>query len=163
MMLQKVFLLLILLLVASLTAAHPNHNSIGQLQYGAECDCFEVSLKLETESLEAALARLNKGVRKPLEATESDGPLKDYISAQFRLRNSDLQPQQLRWIGKDIKPSFTWLYFTLSANGDAFELNNRVLIAEDSSQTNSVQILGPQPAKMLRFNAKNQGVWQKID
>jgi hypothetical protein len=163
MSLQKLFLFLISLLLVPQVAAHPNHNSIGQLQYSAECDCFEVSLKLETESLEAALARHNKGVRKPLEATESDSLLTTYVSTQFRLRNSNLQAQQLRWVGKDIQPSVTWIYFTLTAKGDAFELNNRILITEEPSQINNVQIIGPESTKTLSFSIKNQSSWQRID
>jgi hypothetical protein len=163
MILYKLFLLLIFLPLAARVAAHPNHSSVGQLQYSAECDCFEVSLKLETESLEAALARQNKGVRKPLEATESDSLLTHYISTQFRLRNNDLQPQPLRWVGKDIQPSITWVYFTLAANGDTFELNNRILITEEPSQINSVQVIGPESTKTLNFSIKNQTSWQRID
>jgi hypothetical protein len=155
--------MLFVVILTQPTSAHPHHSSIAQLQYSAECDCFEVSLKLETESLEAALARQSNGVRKPLESSESDTALQNYIASLFKLRSLEGQVQKMRWVGKDIKPAVTWVYFMLAADGDAFELSNRLLFSEEKSQINSVQVLGTQPAKMLRYNANNQGVWQRID
>lgn len=160
--LSGIFTVVVIGLLAQQSLAHDYHNSVAQLEYVAQCECFEVSIKLETESIEAALARLGDGTRKPLESAEADAALQQYIAATFKLRNQNGQLQTLHWRGTDIQPAVTWVFFTLSAEGDGFELNNQLLFSEEASQVNNVQILGVKPIKVLRFEKRNQAQWQRI-
>lgn len=93
-------------LVVLPAAAHPVHTSFAEATYNAETRCLEITVRVFTDDLVAALTR-HAGRVVSLEATpaaELDGLMLAYLNATFTVKSATGEPAPLSWVGWEFEP-----------------------------------------------------------
>ena len=136
--------LLLGMLLASLAASHPSHNSYPELAWNEGGDPLEVSMRIIPEELETALSWRTSTVGPVvLENSAQSYPLVEaYLIDTFQIRNSISELMPVALVGMDVSYEESWVYFTVAASShQRLLLRNTVLQELESQQINQVRRL----------------------
>ena len=152
------------LLLASLAAAHPAHNSYTEIDWSEDGNSLEVSMRIIPEELETALSWQSPlGTAVVLENDALSGPLVEaYLSENFQVRDSHSELMPVTLVGMDISYAESWLYFTVAAPaGERLSLRITVLQELDKQQINVLRRLwqAPGDAYQHSYNSSEQLLW----
>lgn len=121
--------------------AHEFHTSLAQIQYNTITKSFEVSLRVFTDDLEAALTRENNNQKVSVSDTKLADPLLEkYISTHLSVLNKQNQKQPMTFVGKELEVDVTWIYVEISATDDlgGLRIQNTILTELFDDQVNIV-------------------------
>lgn len=136
--------------VSAQAEAHPFHASRAEVDYRTECRCMEVALAVVPEELEAALQRI-AGRRIPLESSEAEGAIVEYLKTRFVVAPPGEEPLPIEWVGREVSHREAWLYFKVTGVSGGFDLVNRVLFEAEPAQVNHVLLRGIGEPRTLSF------------
>lgn len=111
--------------------AHPIAATIGEGHWRPKRGVIEVSLRLPTHDVQAALG----------------GKRVDEESLQALIRKGfSVDGAVLGWVGSELKPESTWVYFEVPGKaGQALVIRNHLLFARSTQQVNTLNLtLGAQ-------------------
>lgn len=123
------------------TTAHDFHSSLAQVQYNPQTQSFEVSLRVFTDDLELALARMSGKERVVVEVNSTADPLiEQYLKQHFALLNAQKQRQLATFVGKELETDVTWIYveIPMPENTAGIGIQNSVLTEIFDDQVNIV-------------------------
>ena len=96
---------------------HPVHTTVTQMQYNAAEKSFEVSIRLFTDDLEAALTKENNNQRVRLSPRDNnDLLLERYLRKHFALVNARRQRKVFQYVGREQETDATWIYVEIPYN-----------------------------------------------
>ncbi len=110
------FYLIAPLLFSGATGRHPFHSSVTEMRFDPKQRGFEISVRIFTDDLETALARLNNG--RPvhlnqLPAAEADRILERYIRAHVSVATGPQSRKNYQYIGHETEADAQWIYLEL--------------------------------------------------
>jgi hypothetical protein len=123
--------------------AHEFHTSLAQIQYNKTSQSFEVSLRVFTDDLEAALARENNSHKISIaDAKLADPLIEKYLNKHLAILKNQNQKQPMTFVGKEIEVDVTWIYVEISATGDltGLRIQNSILTDLFYDQVNIVNL-----------------------
>jgi hypothetical protein len=134
--------------------AHPAHVSIAEMEWVRSSNRFEVSLKVDPEGLELALAGMLGRQLQLLGEGRLDRPLEQLMKARFSLTPVDQAPLALNWVGYEMTHQGIWLYFEfhLTADQTRFRISNRLLLGKRAQQVNTVNLKAGDQHRTFRFH-----------
>jgi len=149
---MRYFILLFVFFLSS-GFAHKFYVSITEVNYNTENKSLEISIKLFTDDLEAAL---EEGTTKKLwigderEAPETDSLLATYLNKKFNIHVND-EAQIAAFLGKELEADVTWCYLEIMNVSDIknITVNNRIFMELFDDQKNLV-------AKCFPFDQKEK-------
>ncbi|MDX2247005.1 MAG: DUF6702 family protein [Bacteroidia bacterium] len=124
--------------------SHPFYLSITEMDYNAQNQSLEVSIKLFTDNLEAALISQktpNSGSLAAIESPDIDKKIEQYLSEKF-LVIANGKPVVFTFRGKEVMPDVTWCYLegkNISAI-KTLKVKNLLLLEVYDSQKNIVHL-----------------------
>jgi hypothetical protein len=127
----------------SIQPAHEFHTSLAQIQYNKTSHSFEVSLRVFTDDLEAALTRENKNQKVSIaDAKVADPLIEKYVNKHLGILNKQNQKQPMTFVGKEIEVDVTWIYIEISSTGDlgGLRIQNSILTELFDDQVNIVNL-----------------------
>lgn len=146
---------------AQLASAHPFHSSLAQIDWAADGNALEISLRVTPEELESAVSR--GGTQLVLEHEPQQSPrLQQYLAQTFVIADEGGASHPLTLVGFEVNHAECWLYFTVAADREqALSLNFTVLFDLNPSQSNRLQRLWLNEAQTLLFNAEQprRAIW----
>lgn len=143
------FVLMCLLCVlggfTALAQAHPYHESSLELEWNAEAQQWEASLRVLPEDLEDAL-QFQLGQRVDLIHSENiDQHILRYVRKRLQLvaldqqgKASANQTAQWQWQGKEVSHKAAWIFLTLTAPPPPVKMRNTLMFEVQESQNNRV-------------------------
>jgi hypothetical protein len=140
---------------------HPFHTSLTEVRYDQKARAFEVSIRLFTDDLEAALTRENGG--KPVRFSEGkqDRLIEKYVRRQFIVADSQRKPKPIVYIGYEPEAEAQWVYLEIpNEQPDGFRdvvMKQAILMDVFDDQVNLVNLQSNQQKKTLVFR-NNQSV-----
>jgi hypothetical protein len=123
--------------------AHEFHTSLAQIQYNKSSQSFEVSLRVFTDDLEAALAKENNNQKVSIaEAKLADPLIEKYVNKHLLILNKQNQKLPMTFVGKEIEVDVTWIYVEIAASGElnGLRIQNSILTELFSDQVNIVNL-----------------------
>ena len=127
---------------ATVTARHDFHSSLAEIHYNAASKSLEVSLRVFSDDLNAALTKASGRPILVNEAATTDALIKQYVDKHFAFANAKNTRKPTIWVGKEIAVDVTWIYFeiplTENLNGMRFE--NSLLCELYEDQVNIVNL-----------------------
>lgn len=96
-------------------SAHPIHLSVTRIEYNAQHESLEISVKLFTEDLERALEQQGYADffrRKEDNYPALNHPLKTYINSNFGVYVEG-EEKKTEFIGKEVNRDVLWCYFEI--------------------------------------------------
>jgi len=155
------FLLLLLLPLAGSRplSRHDFHTSVTQMQYNATGKTFEISVRLFTDDLEAALSR-QSGQKIKLGGKDShDALVEQYIRKHLAFTSPRKQLKPYQYVGKEPEAEATWVYLELPYNEpiSGSLIRQDVLLDLFDDQVNLVNVSYQSERKTYLFK-KNQTV-----
>ncbi|QHT69488.1 hypothetical protein GXP67_24000 [Rhodocytophaga rosea] len=123
--------------------AHEFHTSLAQIQYNTTTKSFEVSLRVFTDDLEAALTRENNNQKVSISDTKLADPfIEKYINKHLLIHTKQGHKQQMTFVGKEIEVDVTWIYVEVSATDDlgGLRIQNTILTELFDDQVNIVNL-----------------------
>lgn len=167
---ESAFTVLLLALGWAIPAcAHPFHISTAEVEYDAQTDRLQVSLKLQAIDLEQALARL-AGKRIVIEQAEAAEQIAELLGRSFYVsaEAKESPRSQIHWVGQELKGAWLWLYFELELPPQRAELRlfNTILFDSNDSQINTVSVRHGNQRTTLKLtpkqpSAKFESQWLK--
>lgn len=154
--------LVVALFLAPFAAAHPNHTSHADVDYHADAQRLEISLRVIAEDLLAALqAEAGAGAAElsweKTPADELDRRVRDYVLPRFRFLTRDGREIALGWVGRDGDRADgeqrVWLYFEaqLPAGLEGVRVEHSVLHDRVPRQRNTVRVRQGDRSTTLAF------------
>jgi len=130
------------LLLFSSFQKHDFHSSLAEMHYNAASKSLEVSLRVFSDDLEAALTKDNNRTIKVNETESTDPLIKQYLVKHFALMDARNTRKPIQWIGKELTVDVTWLYFEIPLAEDmkGFKLQNSVMFDLFDNQVNIVNM-----------------------
>jgi hypothetical protein len=145
------------LMVAEARPIHAFHTSIAQVNYEAKSKVLEVSLRVFTDDLEAALSKENNRKIKLDDTSQHDRLIENYLKKQFGFINQQGERKGMNFIGKEFEVDATWLYLEIpcheSPNG--LTLQDALLTELFDDQVNMVNLTYLSTKKTYLFKADN--------
>lgn len=156
----KIFLILftVFCFVAVGANAHPYYVSICQVNYNAETNSLEVSVKTFADNLQSALE--NAGYSDTFLGQENEHPqtdtfISEYLQAKLEFAvNGKLQPYQ--FIGKEMEDGVMWLYLEITGVEHFERLGVRCSLLTEvyETQSNIIQVEKNKQIKSILLNRK---------
>jgi hypothetical protein len=131
--------------LAPAAAAHKFYTSLAQVEYNAEGESVEVSLRLFADDLELALTR-RAGRRVSLDRTkDADRLVLAYLRDTFEIKNRDGATKPLKWVGMELRSGVAWLYVEaeMPEGLAGARLRDHVLFELYEKQVNTVSVRYP--------------------
>lgn len=153
MKLSTVLLSLIFLISAF---RHDFHTSLAEIGYNASEQTLEVSLRVFTDDLEAALSKENGGKSIKIDPTQgTDSYIQNYLHKHFTVIDGTNRSRPVHFLGKEIAVDVTWLYFEITGveSLNAKKLQNSVFTELFSDQVNMVNVKLPSGNRSYLFKA----------
>jgi hypothetical protein len=142
--------------------AHPFHISIGEMEWNATSQKWEVSVRLQSTDLQQAVRRFSK-TQVAVDNDHIPAELIKYLGENFYLSNSSRfapkagerslnekanlteggQRSELKWVGHEVERGWMWLYFELTPpkqTENETYLTNSLLVEVVDSQTNTMLV-----------------------
>jgi hypothetical protein len=130
------------LLTASATIHefHEFHTSLAQVHYNKTSQSFEITLRVFTDDLEAALTLMNKSKKVVIDNAQADKLIEQYLVKNLVLFDKQNQNKSLSFIGKEVEVDVTWIYAEVPVTEalTGLRLQNSVLTELYSDQVNIV-------------------------
>lgn len=163
-------------LLTAVAVAHPFHISVAELEYNAQSQKLEVSLKLHATDFERALAkRFGKDVDLEGDVFKDGKLATEYLDSHFYLVSAadaakeasdregaasaeGLVRSKCHFVGSEVKQSWMWLYFEMEVpevEGD-LALFNTVLLDLTDGQINTATVRHDSKRHALKTTAKNR-------
>lgn len=146
-----------------LAGAHPFHISTAEVEFDAQTDRLQVSLKLQAIDLEQALARLT-GKRIVIEQAEAAERITELLDRSFYLTTEasvatqarESQRSKVQWVGHELEGAWLWLYFELELppQREGLRLFNTILFETNDSQINTVSVRHGNQRATLKLTPK---------
>lgn len=137
---------------------HDFHTSLTEIQYNPKSGSLEVTIRVFTDDLEAALTGLNQGKKVSLELNPkgADALIQQYLQKHWGLINPQRQIKGFDYIGKEPELDATWLYVEVpqAQNLKGYTLFNTIFLELFDDQTNLTNVLYPNQRKTILFNQK---------
>jgi hypothetical protein len=135
---------------------HDFHTSIAQMNYNASSNSFEVSLRVFTDDLEAALSRENSRKIVLDDTPEVDAAIAAYVQKHFAMLEPNNQKAAMNYIGKEAAVDATWIYVEIKPNGTpkGMRLQNSVLMELFDDQVNIVNFVYGSTKRTFLFKPK---------
>ena len=163
---KKVLVLFLLLIASQVVIAHEYHVGIIEMEFNKDSSSIEVSLKLNTQDLNAVLKKIYKeeiGLNAPEETSNSDSLLNDYLSNNISV-SIDSVSKKYNYIGHEYEEEYCYIYIEFV---DIKEVNqlyiNCTILGEvgmsdhgHSHQSNLVNIKINGQLKSLYLNPHNR-------
>ncbi len=134
---------------------HDFHSSLAEIHYNAASKSLEVSLRVFSDDLNAALTKASRRPIRVDQTTATDALIKQYLDKHFAFANAKNTRQPAVWVGKEIAVDVTWLYFeiplTENLNGMRFE--NSLLCELYEDQVNIVNLNYQKQKRTYLFKA----------
>lgn len=110
------------------------------MDYNAEKKTVEISIQLFTHDLTPTLQKLYKEDVNLDKNDESDKYIRDYLSKNFVLTDSEGKTGEIKWVGKETGVDFTYVYFEIPFVGslENATLKNTIFFESFAEQTNLV-------------------------
>ena len=128
------------LLTSTTAIAHPAHVSLAEMEWNSKARRLEVALRVSSVDLEAVLSA-SSPVRLRLEtAADLDQRIQAYLAQHLQVlpAGKDI-PLTIRWIGKELSPKATWLYFEIDVPPGCEHLRIRNTLFQDwQTQVNTI-------------------------
>jgi hypothetical protein len=148
------------LMAAPAPASHPFHVSVTEMTYNALDSTLEVSVKLFTDDLEAALeARYQQSLHLGLDDEDPDADvyLALYLREQLSVKAEGTDPLVQRFHGKQFEEDVTWCYLSLpmAQLPRTLYVHDALLTDQFQDQRNLVHLqLGPQRKSLMLHRGK---------
>lgn len=146
-----------------LAGAHPFHISTAEVEYDAQTDRLQVSLKLQAIDLEQALVR-QAGKRIVIEQAEATERITELLGRSFYVTTEvsvATEPKEsprskVHWVGHELKGAWLWLYFELELppQREGLRLFNTLLFETNDSQINTVSVRHANQRSTLKLTSK---------
>jgi hypothetical protein len=134
----KVLLLASVLLFSGFR--HEFHSSLTQVQYNRVAQTLEVSIRMFTDDLEAAITKENNKSFH-VDYPEADQMVTKYVLNHFKLQDTKNNKKQVNYVGKETDVDVTWVYLEIKVEGNVkLRLQNSLLMELYSDQTNIVNL-----------------------
>ena len=119
---------------------HEFHTSLAQVHYNQSSQSFEVTLRVFTDDLEAALTLLNSNAKVTIDAPQADKLIEQYLTKNLVFLDKQNQQKALSFIGKEVEVDVTWIYAEVSVPDlpSGMRLQNSVLTELFNDQVNIV-------------------------
>lgn len=136
-------------------AFHRFHSSLARVDSNSKSGALEVTIQLFSHDV---VEVFEKKYRKKIDLDETeniDGLLFEYIKQNFVLKTKDDETATIKWVGKESKVDWTWVYLEIPFSKD-FEgatLQNTIFFESYDEQTNYV---------ILRFGQKKADLFFKV-
>ncbi len=148
-----------LLKIHSPFTIHAFHTSITQIEYNPKTKSYEVSMRIFTDDLEAALDAANqkKGI-KIINGDKNDAILAAYLNQHFNIYLPQNQKVKYKYIGKENEDLATWVYLEITDEpfATSTKIQQNVLMELFDDQVNIVNFKKSETKKSLLFNKGNQ-------
>lgn len=123
--------------------AHDFHTSLAQIQFNKSTYSFEVSLRVFTDDLEAALTLENKNQKVSItDAKLADQLIEKYLNKHLLILTGQNQKHDMTFVGKEVEVDVTWIYVEIAATGDhkGLRIQNSILMELFEDQVNIVNL-----------------------
>ena len=141
-------------------AFHPFHTSLTQMQYDAQRQTFEVSVRVFTDDFETALTKENGGKSVHLNnGQKQDRLIEQYMRKHFAVANADRKPTAITYVGYEQEADAQWVYLEMpyATKVQNVFIKQDILIDLFTDQVNLVTIQLNQVKKTIVFR-NNQPV-----
>lgn len=141
---------------------HAFHTSLTEIQYNVKEKSLEISIRMFTDDLEAALTKANNGQKVMIggKNDNSEVILNKYIQQHFAIITPQKQKKTLTVLGKELEGDATWVYVEIPNSQDfkGHILYNNLMQEMFDDQTNLVNFIYSGNKKTYLFNAKTRAV-----
>jgi hypothetical protein len=139
-MLTLVFSFIASFLFTAPSTLHEFHTSLAQVHYNQSSRSFEITLRVFTDDLEAALTLMNNNNKVTIDAPQADQLIAQYLNKHFALLDRQNQKKELTFIGKEVEVDVTWIYAEIPVPDlpSGMRLQNSVLTELFGDQVNMV-------------------------
>jgi hypothetical protein len=119
---------------------HEFHTSLAQVHYNQSSQSFEVTLRVFTDDMEAALTLLNNNAQVTIDASQADKLIEQYLVKNLVFLDKQNQQKALSFIGKEVEVDVTWIYaeVPVADSPSGMRLQNTVLTELFDDQVNIV-------------------------
>ncbi|MDX5428992.1 MAG: hypothetical protein LPK46_11025, partial [Bacteroidota bacterium] len=120
----QIFVFLIMVGIFPLSGDEIRHDyfvSVAEAEFDPSTGRVKVAMKLFTDDLEDMLKKnfdVASYLGGPKEIAHVDSLLTLYISTRFKIKGQT----EFQWIGKEVDPDATWLYFTIQMDRNTTEI-----------------------------------------
>jgi hypothetical protein len=138
-MLKLVLNSLLSLILTTSVPVHEFHTSLAQVHYNQSSRSFEITLRVFTDDLEAALSLLHAN-KVTIDAPQAEKLIEQYLDKNFVLFDRQNQKKALSFIGKEVEVDVTWIYAEIpfTEAPTSLRLQNSVLTELFNDQVNIV-------------------------
>lgn len=137
---------------------HDFHTSLTEINFNPKSGALEITIRVFTDDLEAALTSINQGKMVSIErnAKGADVLIQQYLQKHWGLISPQKQLKSYEYIGKEPELDATWLYIEVpqAQNLKGYTLFNTIFLELFDDQTNLTNILYPNQRKTILFNQK---------
>ena len=134
---------------------HEFHTSLAQINYNKGTQSFEVSLRVFTDDLEAALTLENQQKKVTIDQDIADHIIQQYLDKHFALLNGQNERKAMNYVGKEIEVDVTWIYIEIPAKDklSGMRIQNSIFNELFDDQVNIVNFKYLDTAITLLFKA----------
>ena len=147
--------LLMLLVLANVSWAHPAHETNAEMVWNARSRSLEVALLVRGIDLEQAITPRNSKRVDLGSNPNADSLIIKYLAKHFRVSPPEGKEAKLQFAGKSIDANEVWLYFEFplaTASPAGFHVVNRVFFDTLEKQTNHVAFRSGSVRYSLKFD-----------
>jgi hypothetical protein len=137
----------------AVSALHEFHTSLAQVHYNQANQSFEITLRVFTDDLEAALTLMNNHTKVTIDAPQAEKLIGHYLNKNFVLLDKNNQKKELSFIGKEVEVDVTWIYaeVPVAEPPKGWQLQNSVMTELFADQVNIVNLKYLSTIRTLMF------------
>ena len=131
------------ILLASFQTRHAFHTSVTRMEYNAQAQAFEVSIRVFTDDLETTLTKDNNGRKFLVVNGDANDPfIEKYVRKNFALFNAQKQKKPYSYVGKEQEVDATWIYLEIPCREPiaGFSVQQAVLFDAFDDQVNLLNL-----------------------
>ena len=130
-------------LLSSFQTRHAFHTSVTRMDYNAQAQAFEVSIRVFTDDLETTLTKDNNGRKFLVVNGDANDPfIEKYVRKNFALLNAQKQKKPYSYVGKEQEVDATWIYLEIPCREPiaGFSVQQAVLFDAFDDQVNLLNL-----------------------
>ena len=130
-------------LLSSSQTRHAFHTSVTRMDYNAQAQVFEVSIRVFTDDLETTLTKDNNGRKFLVVNGDANDPfIEKYVRKNFALLNAQKQKKPYSYVGKEQEIDATWIYLEIPCREPiaGFSVQQAVLFDAFDDQVNLLNL-----------------------
>lgn len=159
---RPVLLLGFLLIAALPVLGHKYHTSLTRIDYRAEEQNLEISIRLFVHDVVPMLERRLKKQVDPDKTPEVEAELLKYLSENFVLRGEENVDLKLSWVGKEFENDVLFVYLEAGYGGDPAKLALQNTIFFDYFPEQSNLVLAKIGGKKYDLAFRSGDKWKPI-